>query len=50
MKTMTTIAMIALLLAAAGCSDIDHYPISGQVCSPDDPVHDLDATDCVAPM
>ncbi|WP_175498571.1 hypothetical protein [Sulfitobacter marinus] len=46
---MTTLTVIVLLLGAAGCTDLDHYPISGQECSADDPVLDLDANDC-APL
>lgn len=50
MKIMSMFAVIALLLGAAGCTDPDHYPISGQEYSPDDPVLDLDANDCVPPV
>lgn len=48
MKTNLILAMFVALLGAAGCTDPDHYPISGQKCSPDDPVHDLDMNDCVS--
>lgn len=47
---MTKPAMIvffALFAALAGCTDTDHYPVSGQDCGPNDPVRDMDATNCV---
>ncbi|WP_187393983.1 hypothetical protein [Oceaniovalibus sp. ACAM 378] len=50
---MTKLAMIVILgvfSALAGCTDPDHYPISGQECGPNDPVLDMDASDCVLPV
>lgn len=50
---MTKLAMIVILgsfAVLAGCTDPDHYPISGQECGPNDPVLDLDANDCTPPV
>jgi hypothetical protein len=47
---MTKPAMIvffAIFAALAGCTDTDHYPVSGQDCGPNDPVRDMDATNCI---
>lgn len=37
------------LLAACEKPEPATYPISGQPCSPDDPVHQLGPIDCVPP-
>lgn len=50
MKPIHTLALFIVLSVVAGCSDPDHYPISGQACSPEDPVLDLDASDCAPPV
>ncbi|MEO1638309.1 MAG: hypothetical protein AAFU41_03555 [Pseudomonadota bacterium] len=50
MKQLSYLAIIMILAAVAGCTDPDHYPISGQECSPDDPVLDMDAADCMPPV
>ncbi|SLN66305.1 hypothetical protein PEL8287_03659 [Roseovarius litorisediminis] len=45
LKLLLTLSAIAFLGA---CADEKHYPISGEECSADDPVQDLDASiaDC----
>lgn len=50
MKPILTFAICLALLAAGGCTDPDHYPVSGQECSPQDPVLELDANDCTPPV
>lgn len=50
MKAITILVMLAAFATISGCTDSDHYPISGQECSPDDPVHDLSASDCMPPV
>ncbi|WP_165354770.1 hypothetical protein [Tropicimonas sp. IMCC6043] len=44
MRLRTLLAVLALLGAA--CTDTRHYPISGEVCRPDDPVQDLSVQQC----
>jgi predicted small lipoprotein YifL len=45
MKAIATLMALAALLALAACDQPRPtcYPISGQPCSPDDPVHGLRA-------
>ena len=45
------IPLMALLAATflVGCQEKDQYPISGEECSPEDPVKSLDVSDCVTP-
>lgn len=50
MKILSTLALLATLLSIVGCTDPDHYPISGQECNPGDPVQTLDANDCMPPV
>ena len=45
MKRRLQIALAMIVLGIAGCED-GHYPISGERCTPDDPVLTLDARDC----
>ncbi|MBY5932393.1 hypothetical protein KUV51_05225 [Tateyamaria omphalii] len=45
MNAKTALMLVALLFAAA-CGDPDSYPISGEACSPDDPVQDLQVDMC----
>ena len=47
MKNLTIIVLIGAFAALAGCSDTQHYPVSGQECGPNDPVRDLDAGNCL---
>lgn len=39
----------ALLVLLAACEDevLETYPLSGETCSADDPVLDLDPIDCI---
>lgn len=50
MKFISLVMACVAFSTLTGCTDPDHYPISGQECSPDDPVQDLDAHDCVPPV
>lgn len=48
-RKVMSMTILLVALAVAGCSDTEHYPISGAACGPDDPVHELDAMPCVPP-
>lgn len=50
MKRIFLLVMCIALSGLAGCDDPDRYPISGQECSPDDPVMDLDPSGCTPPV
>jgi hypothetical protein len=41
------IVFLAAFIALTGCTDTDHYPITGDACGPSDPVQELDASECV---
>lgn len=44
MKAIVTLLALASTLALTACAQPPRcYPISGQPCAPDDPVHDLRA-------
>lgn len=48
-RTLMAFAVIPAICAIlAGCGPQETYPISGEACSPDDPVQTLDAVGCVA--
>lgn len=49
MKLICSLFAVLLVLQIAGCVREGTYPITGQECSPDDPVQRLDASDCVPP-
>lgn len=40
------LAFLFLPLLLAACTEPGTYPISGEECGPDDPVLELDASDC----
>ena len=40
------LALLSLPLLLAACTEPGTYPISGEECGPDDPVLELDASDC----
>lgn len=44
---LASAAATILCLFLAGCETQDTYPISGEECSPEDPVHTLDSSGCV---
>jgi hypothetical protein len=46
MKRLVQIALIAVSLGLTGCAEPGYYPLSGEECQPNDPVMDLDASDC----
>ncbi|MEB8386518.1 hypothetical protein OO012_04690 [Rhodobacteraceae bacterium KMM 6894] len=46
MKSIATLAAVLMLTVVGGCTDPDHYPISGQECGPNDPVLDVAVADC----
>ncbi|GEM_PF-4067504 len=49
MKQLLQIALAMIVLGISGCAD-DKYPVSGETCSPGDPVQTLGGQDCsVAP-
>ncbi len=48
MKLLSSFVLLAAILAIAGCSDTSRDPISGEECSPNNPVIDMDASDCSA--
>ncbi|MFD1342323.1 hypothetical protein [Litorisediminicola beolgyonensis] len=52
MRTILMVVALFVPFGLAGCAGTapTTYPISGESCSPADPVQDLDATDCVQPV
>lgn len=50
MNITKTVALLIVLLLAAGCVEQDRYPVMGEECSPDDLVQGLDQSDCVPPI
>ena len=40
------LTLVVVALSFAGGVEA-RYPVSGETCGPDDPVHTLDANDCV---
>jgi hypothetical protein len=46
MKRILRCALAIIVLGISGCAD-GKYPISGEACGPDDPVHKLDSHDCL---
>lgn len=50
MKTLTALLALLTLLAVAGCTPPETYPISGERCEPGDPVQGMDASDCMPPV
>ncbi len=49
---MRLFQMLAILFAAITLSacEPETYPISGEECGPNDPVQELDATNCLPPV
>ncbi len=37
------VSMLFVLVMLSACTDPKTYPVSGQECGPNDPVHDVDA-------
>jgi len=48
MKPANVIVPLALMLFLAACENDKTYPISGEDCTPKDPVQTLDAADCAS--
>lgn len=48
MNRFVQITLLALTLGLLGCAE-GTYPLSGDQCTADDPVADLDANDCTVP-
>lgn len=46
MKLWSLLAVLGLALVGFACTDTQHYPVSGEECSPDDPVMDLSVQQC----
>lgn len=49
MKYTLLVACALALTSLTACFQEDTYPVSGEECGPNDPVKDLDATDCLPP-
>jgi hypothetical protein len=52
MKPFATLLLLCCCLGLAACEEPEPatYPVTGEPCSPDDPVQGLDARDCVPTM
>jgi hypothetical protein len=46
MRLFLSIAVSLALLVSAGCASIGRYPVSGEKCSPSDPVKSMSAGEC----
>ncbi len=46
MLSQTTLFLTLATLVLAGCAGPGRYPVSGQECSPDDPVLDITVPPC----
>jgi hypothetical protein len=46
MKLVLSALAGVVLLLSAGCAKDGRYPLSGEKCSPDDPVKGMDAPPC----
>ncbi|PRY81513.1 hypothetical protein [Marivita geojedonensis] len=46
MKHIAYSALLALIFAITGCTETGTYPVSEEECGPNDPVLDMDASDC----
>ncbi len=46
MKLTTLLALFGIALFGFACTDTEHYPGSGEECSPDDPVIELSVQQC----
>ena len=47
--TAKSLVILAALIVLAACTETETYPLSGESCSEKDPVHTLDASDCLMP-
>lgn len=52
MRPLTITLLFSCLLGLAACENTTTttYPLSGQPCSPSDPVQGMSATDCLPPV
>lgn len=52
MRPRAIVLLLISLLGLSACAETQTttYPLSGQPCSPDDPVQDLTAEQCAVPM
>lgn len=50
LRSFTTLMALTLTLGLAACEEPTTYPVSGEECTPGDPVQGLDAGDCVVPV
>ncbi|SHH19904.1 hypothetical protein [Marivita hallyeonensis] len=48
MKLFASSLLIGAILAMSGCTEPDTYPVTGIECDPNDPVQDMDASECTA--
>lgn len=44
--TIKALALATLFAALAACTETDRYPVTGEECTPGDPVQEIDATFC----
>jgi len=49
MSGLKFFAMIVALILLQACETPDQYPVSGEECGPEDPVKELDASNCLPP-
>ena len=47
MKLLTFLFAIGALALVAGCTEPETYPLSGEECTPTDPVRELDPVTCL---
>ncbi len=50
MRPFHLIISLLVLVLVTSCAEEGQYPVSGEECSPDDPVLNLDAPDCLPPL
>lgn len=50
MRLFTLFTIIGVALLGFGCTDTQHYPVSGEECTDTDPVKDLAVQECTRPL
>ncbi|WP_198666098.1 hypothetical protein [Tropicimonas sp. IMCC34043] len=46
MKTRLVLALFAATFLTAACSEPKRYPVTGEACTPSDPVKDISVEQC----
>ncbi len=46
MSLKILLAILGIALFGTGCTDTQHYPLTGEDCAPTDPVQDLSVQQC----